>query len=114
MKKTIDLGISGEGRYYGSSPDDNDYKKKHYPSLYISGVKMPKDLPEEFEAVVKLCKKTETIDHQADDEDGDTSSCSFEVKEMTVDIPQERGTSSVGTASDMGEVFAMMITEATK
>ena len=110
MKKTIDLGVSGEGKYYGSTSDKNDYKKKHYPVLYVSGVAMP-DLPDEFYATVKLCKKTETMDYKTDDEDGDASSCSFEVKEMTVETPALKS-GEKSESRDMGEIFIALVGDA--
>ncbi len=109
MKNTIDLGVSGEGKYYGMTSDSNDYKKKFYPSFHVRGIKLP-ELPNEFYATVKLCKKTETIDYDESDGD-DSSSCSFEVKEMSVE-PQASKSGEKTSKKPVEEVFIAMINEA--
>ena len=108
-KKTIDLGISGEGKYYGLTQDSNDYKKKHYPVLHISGVELP-ETPSEFYATVKLCKRTETKDYKKDDEDGDSSSYSFDVKEICVDC-EGMESEEKEESKDVGQVFLAMVTD---
>jgi hypothetical protein len=76
------------------------------------------NLPQEFEATVKLCKKSETIDYESEDEDGDGSSCSFEVKELTVNLDgmqemdDEEGEGESDSGKKLESNFLIMVADA--
>ncbi len=102
MEKTYDLGMTAK-----HCCSDDGESKIIYPSLYLSDIEEMPELPMgedvEVKAILRLVRHAEN----EDEEEGESESCTIEVRSITVDTKLNMVDHAIGTSLEQ-EIMKML------